>query len=1053
MDESPILKRPKPSDNEEELFRFPEVFISTHMKNDKNQSLFYQQISPKNYVTNKIERSQNSKSETIIDSSVIVEGPWADDIHKENLERLSHMSQEDILKEKTKLEMTLKPELIQFLKDKIIKKQKVNKAPENNKKLNVEVHDQNVKSLNVEKLTVKEVSSNHNEDLLKNSNIIPMQVDELEQNIPELSKELMEQAREKGWVHMDSLESEKLKWMEDIELNKENDPIPDEPYNARFDFNAYKDDNLPIEKGLHHHGEEPERPGYSLQELLQLSRSSAQQQRCTALTTLANIIEKSRRGWYDKILEPAPLIALSQRNLLLLLRFSLDDTSIAVLTATLQALRAFLYSEEDEVCLDRLYGFQNYKEPVLATPKTDVDDISILKDHELAQLDAVAALLRTDILLRIRYILSEMRPPPVAVVHALEILIRLTRHSPITALKITNTPYLLETIIENFMPLSTDALAMADVINNVYGVPVVAALRFCRILLCYGGKSVAQRLNYLKIVQRIILYISCDAGIESLRLWKTLLLHKEALDSLSGAQLILISQLQLLLSNHDIQSASELSCEYAAALIAVASCLTPLKENISVLLTKWINDITVIKTLKISRSQVFSKLNSTSNLLSNCSLVTEREPSALPHLGVLANDGQLQPAVSQHSCMPFLAIVLNVFINHSFIEEIQAVLSHPQVYRYLERLETIDWYLERSWYTRSELFFLVALVNATSFVGDKLDNKMVNIIWKVAVKLVSSLPADCPFDVKNMFRFALSKEKLNLEIVTNEVEKLNLNSNIKDIKLNLNRDVYDLYERYVALNSTWDQAAMPKDWLYLPIVHIYTKCRNNNACNDNDKIVILAVLSLELILPNLVEKLSQSLRFSRLVLVYLCDTLYLNNDVSVLLTRAITILLKDNYKKLNFTIDLPGLTSFTDLFTAMCEHFCSTSYGDYGFSMTLMVPIAQRHNVHYRKLLWSEHVDLLRYVRLPLEQSVIPLREYLYPLEDDTSLIESYITALVRGIVKQDWCPIPYTIALHHSAMFLKQTHKLAIRIKTQLKEISDKGLMALLLNYKSPTF
>lgn len=92
---------------------------------------------------------------------------------------------------------------------------------------------------------------------------------------------------------------------------------------------------------------------------------------------------------------------------------------------------------------------------------------------------------------------------------------------------------------------------------------------------------------------------SFNLRIESLRLWQTLLLHKEAMDSLSGAQLILISQLQLLLSNHDIQSASELSCEYAAALIAVASYLTPLKANISVLLTKWsiqllsLNNITV----------------------------------------------------------------------------------------------------------------------------------------------------------------------------------------------------------------------------------------------------------------------------------------------------------------------------------------------------------------------------------------------------------------------------------------------------------------------------
>lgn len=164
----------------------------------------------------------------------------------------------------------------------------------------------------------------------------------------------------------------------------------------------YKDDSLTVDKGLHHHGEEPERPGYSLQELLQLSRSSTQQQRCTALVTLANIMEKTRRGWYDKALHPAPLNALSQKNILLLLRLSLDDTSVAVVTATLQALRAFLCSEADEICLDRLYGFDGHTEPILA-PQLEDKDTSSLKDHELAQLDAVAALLRSDFLLRIRY--------------------------------------------------------------------------------------------------------------------------------------------------------------------------------------------------------------------------------------------------------------------------------------------------------------------------------------------------------------------------------------------------------------------------------------------------------------------------------------------------------------------------------------------------------------------------------------------------------------------------------------------------------------------------
>ena len=153
---------------------------------------------------------------------------------------------------------------------------------------------------------------------------------------------------------------------------------------------------------MHHHGEEPERPGYSLQELLQLSRSANQQQRCTALLTLANILEKTHNGWYDQALQPALLTTLNQKNILLLLRFSLDDSSISVVTASLQALRAFLFNQIDEICLDKTFGVDIFKEPTLKPVIEDIDDTESLKDHQLAQFDSVATALRSDIILRIR---------------------------------------------------------------------------------------------------------------------------------------------------------------------------------------------------------------------------------------------------------------------------------------------------------------------------------------------------------------------------------------------------------------------------------------------------------------------------------------------------------------------------------------------------------------------------------------------------------------------------------------------------------------------------
>lgn len=59
-----------------------------------------------------------------------------------------------------------------------------------------------------------------------------------------------------------------------------------------------------------------------------------------------------------------------------------------------------------------------------------------------------------------RYILNEIRPPAVGVKCALEILIRLARHSHVTAMNIASTADLLNIIVKNFMPLSIDRLGI-----------------------------------------------------------------------------------------------------------------------------------------------------------------------------------------------------------------------------------------------------------------------------------------------------------------------------------------------------------------------------------------------------------------------------------------------------------------------------------------------------------------------------------------------------------------------------------------------------------------
>ncbi|XP_012252141.2 RNA polymerase II-associated protein 1 [Athalia rosae] len=1062
---------------------FPEVFISGTHKPDSKHSQFSQQVSMQELTSTKSIK-QNYESSLNRHNSVLVEGPWATEIHNANIQRLNQMDPEEIMSEKLKLQTMLDPALIEFIKTR--KKKKLESIEVvNSSEVEMDTEPSDAKTEGEIPESAKcEIMAEPNKETY--DGLLPT-------DIPEPSAEIIQQVEQKGWVHMDTIESDKLKWMEDVPVTT-NNSSPEQPYNARFDFNGmllpYVDESLTIDKGLHHHGEEPERPGYSLQELLQLSRSATQQQRCMALNTLANIMEKSRQGFYDQVLQPPLLPTLNEKNIFLLLRFSLDDSSVAVVTATLQALRSFLFSEPDELCLDRLVGLGEVKEPFLRAPPMNVTDEASLKDHEIAQYNLIAAAIRSDIQFRIRYILNEMRPPPTGVTAALEVLARIARSSHKAALEIACTPQLLETIVQYFIPLTTDRLVSDSTINDAYGVPVLAAIRLCRIFVTYGGELIAKRLYDLKILNSLLSYITGDSGkhginldIESFRLWKLLLVHGIGLESVGGAQLTLVSKLRNLLSNHDIGSTSELACEHAAALITVVQHEPSLTIHLATLLSKWstqlasipsptwastklvamtlmaVGDISLLKPLLdpqyifSTQRNIFSTLCSSSNLLSGLTEVKTREPTSLPNLGVLSHEGRLLPAVSYNSCIPLLATVLTYLSKSLSKTEIFMIFKQPQLRKYIHKLEKVEWSLERSWYTRIELSLVTAIVKGRNLLGDALDGEMKETIWKLSIKLVSALPADAPLHVEEMLYTALAKDKFEMDTLGHDLYHMNFDNT--PIHLGIDSESLEVlvryYKRHIMHIRSWTTAALPKDWLYLPLVNLYAECKNQYSKKDVKPVKL--ILSLELIFPDLVAKLSPSLRYSRLLLIYLCDTLFLDNEISPLLTKVLTNLVENNYKNINLDSEIPGLSSFTDSFTALCEHFAATSYGDQGFGMALLVPLAQRHDVHYRRLLWSEHAAVLRSLRTPLKKLAIPLEEYLYPIEEDISLVECYLTALARGTVSENWSPVMYTVALHHVGMNLKETSKMCSKFKPRVEKLGNVELKNKLLNYIPPTF
>jgi len=182
------------------------------------------------------------------------------------------MSEEEILQEKEKLLKTLKPEILKFLKNRH-KKEDTSQDP----------------ACNFSNTDIKPISSDVKDLAAANVDELPKEPD-LPLNPEDVKK----------FPGMQNVEKHKLAWAGTIQQPVHNYV----GQNARFEFSGHlileesNEDNT-VDKGLHHHGEEMERAGYTLNELLILSRSSNMQQRSIALETIGNIFVMAHKGWIE----------------------------------------------------------------------------------------------------------------------------------------------------------------------------------------------------------------------------------------------------------------------------------------------------------------------------------------------------------------------------------------------------------------------------------------------------------------------------------------------------------------------------------------------------------------------------------------------------------------------------------------------------------------------------------------------------------------------------------------------------------------------------------
>lgn len=515
----------------------------------------------------------------------------AQTIHEENVARLQAMAPEEILQEQQRLLAQLDPSLVAFLRSRSsTHKQAGGKAAEEQRPGGPSV----------------EVTGE--EPIVPAPATEPRQEDELEPGAPALA---LPMTPHKEWLHMDTVELEKLHWTQDLPPLRRQQT--QERMQARFSLQGEllaPDVDLPTHLGLHHHGEEAERAGYSLQELFHLTRSQVSQQRGLALHVLAQVISRAQAGEFGDQLVGSVLHLLLDAGFLFLLRFSLDDRVDGVIAAAVRALRALLVAPGDEELLDSTFSWYHGalvfplmpsqedkedededEEPPAEKAKRKNPEEGNRPPSDLARHDVIKGLLATNLLPRLRYVLEVTCPGPSVVLDILAVLIRLARHSLESATRVLECPRLIETVVREFLPTSWSPVGVGPT-PSLHKVPCATAMKLLRVLASAGRNIAARLLNSFDLRSRLRRFIAEPPqelalppeeaemlSMEAFRLWAVAASYGQGSDLYRELYPVLMQALQAVPKELNVHSPRPLSMQRIASLLSLLTQLTLAASN------------------------------------------------------------------------------------------------------------------------------------------------------------------------------------------------------------------------------------------------------------------------------------------------------------------------------------------------------------------------------------------------------------------------------------------------------------------------------------------
>ncbi|KAI7856408.1 hypothetical protein BDC45DRAFT_503865 [Circinella umbellata] len=310
----------------------------------------------------------------------------------------------------------------------------------------------------------------------------------------------------------------------------------------RFDFQGQPIDpkkDVPVHQGLHHHGDEPDKAGYTLAELFYLVRSQVAPQRTMVLNTLTKILRnaKHNRGieFWDSILASflRPDVAGA-----LYLRSAMDDRHLIVLVSAVQAMAALVLEKGDDLDEEDTFNVESFNEylgyvarPIVYIKKKETlglgekfattvnrlqgkenkkekEEEELEDDAHLVQRDLTKGLLRMDLLPRIRYLTSpNSELDSKSIEHLVRILIRLAKSGGADVCHSIMEHDLLDNILQ-WGVLKRDWPMTHQDKTDTY--PSLAAIRLLTVL-AQGSRRVAEEIN--KKATHLLQYLATPTNV------------------------------------------------------------------------------------------------------------------------------------------------------------------------------------------------------------------------------------------------------------------------------------------------------------------------------------------------------------------------------------------------------------------------------------------------------------------------------------------------------------------------------------------------------------